>query len=351
MNSTMPWPGSGFEFAQPQAAFWLLPALGGAVLLGWLVFWRRDARARLASAALLSKIAPAVVGARSTRRAILTAIAMLLLVPALMDPRAGQGTESVTQRSIDVMVVVDVSRSMLAEDASPNRLARAKQFASDLVESVGSDRVGLIEFAGVPSLRCPLTFNHRSFRLQLESLSPQSTIRGGSMLGDAIRLASSSLGNAGAAQGKGKVIVIFSDGEDMESEPVEAAAVAATEHGIRVVTVGIGDAREGARIPIDERGARKYVVHEGEEVWSRMNPTLLKEVADAGNGYFVEAGAAQADMVQLAGLLAMGLERESREPTEVLSKQPLFQLFAALALVLLVAESLVGGRTTSGVTA
>ena len=181
--------GTGFEFLRPDAAIWLVAASACALLLAWLTVWRRRARARLADEATLARVAPSVARARSGTRALLLAAAIAVLVPALMDPRMGAGTETVEQRSIDVMVVVDVSRSMLAEDVTPNRLARAKQFAADLVEAIGSDRVGLIEFAGVPSLRCPLTFNHRTFRLQLDALSPQSTVRGGSMLGDAIRLA------------------------------------------------------------------------------------------------------------------------------------------------------------------
>ena len=328
------------EFAAPSAAVWFVAAVACAALLAWLVAWRRRARAALADARLLERIAPGVANARSGLRAALLGGAILMLVPALMDPRGGARTEKVEQRSIDVMVVVDVSRSMLAEDAAPNRLARAKQFAADLVESVGSDRVGLIEFAGVPSMRCPLTFNHRSFRTQLDALSPQATIRGGSMLGDAIRLAADALKNE---QG-GKAIVILSDGEDMQSEPVEAAAVAAKEHGIRVVTIGIGDPREGARIPYIEAGKRRYIVHEGQEVWSKMDPALLRQVADAGEGYFVEAGTGQADMVQLAALLSTGLEKETRERSDVSTRQPLFQVFVAIALALLVAESLIGPR-------
>ena len=330
----------GFEFSRPEGGAWFIAAAGCVALLVWLSAWRHRARARFADPVLLARIAPSLANARSGLRAALLAAALVLLVPALMDPRAGTTREPVEQRSIDVMVVVDVSRSMLAEDAAPNRLARAKQFASDLVEAVGSDRVGLIEFAGVPSLRCPLTFNHRTFRTQLEALSPQSTVRGGSMLGDAIRLATSSL----AGQGTGKAIVILSDGEDMQSEPVEAAAVAVRDHGIRVVTVGIGDTREGARIPVYERGQRRYIVHEGQEVWSRMDPRLLAQVADAGQGYFVEAGVSQADMEQVAQLLSANLEKTTRERSDVSSKQPLFQLFAGLALACLLGESLLAPR-------
>jgi Ca-activated chloride channel family protein len=231
---------------------------------------------------------------------------------------------------------------MLAEDARPDRLSRARQFATDIVDALGGDRVGLVEFAGVPALRCPLTFNHRAFLTQLDTLSPQATVRGGSLLGDAIRLAAASLDG----EGVGKVIVVLSDGEDMESEPIEAAATAAKEKGIRIVTVGIGDAREGARIPVTEgTGNRRYLVHDGQEVWTKMDPTLLAEVAKAGDGFFIDAGTGQADMSQAAALLRQGLTTKSRAQATVSTKEPLFQYLALAALVLLLLESLLPSRT------
>jgi len=340
----------GFEFLQPAGAAWMLLVALVIALLVWTAAWRRAARARFADSALLARIAPAMLGTRHALRSVLVALAALALGVALLDPRAGGRIEKVEQQGIDVMVVVDVSRSMLAEDAAPDRLTRAKQFASDLVESLGSDRVGLIEFAGVPAMRCPLTFNHRSFRTQLEALSPQATVRGGSLLGDAIRLAAESLGGEAAgdaagegavADGVGRAIVVLSDGEDMESAPVEAAATAATERGIRIVTIGLGNKTEGARIPLDGPGSRRYLVHEGQEVWTKMDPRLLAEVAEAGDGFFVEAGTGQADMREVADLLAAGMERQSRERRDVSIKTPLFQAFAVLALLALVVESLV----------
>lgn len=331
-----------FEFARPDSFAWLILAAIAAIALMASVFWRRRAMARLADAPLLPILAPKVVGARAGLKASLLVAALLAIAVALADPRGGERVEAVEQRGIDVMVVMDVSRSMLAQDATPDRLTRAKQFAADLVDALGSDRVGLIEFAGVPAMRCPLTFNHRAFLTQLDLLSPRSTVRGGSMLGDAIRLASASLADEGA----GKAIIVLSDGEDMESEPVEAAAVALKERGVRTIAIGLGDKADGARIPVpDGAGAgTRYLVHEGQEVWSRMNPTLLTQVAEAGDGFFVEAGTSQADMRQIAAFLATKLEKRSQERADVTSKDPLFQLLALGALGALVGASLVHVR-------
>jgi Ca-activated chloride channel family protein len=334
-------PFGSLEFARTSSLAWLGLAGIAAIALAAAVAWRRRALARLADAPLLALIAPRIVGARAGLRAALAVLALASIALALGDPRAGERLEKVEQRGIDAMIVVDVSRSMLAEDATPDRLTRAKQFAADLVDALGSDRVGLVEFAGVPALRCPLTFNHRAFLSQLELLSPQSTVRGGSMLGDAIRLAASSLSDEGA----GKAIIVLSDGEDMESEPVEAAATAAKEHGIRTISVGIGDKSEGARIPVsDGSGRKRFLVHEGQEVWTKMDPSLLTKVAEAGEGFFVEAGTSQADMRQVAAFLSTKLEKRELERADVTTKDPLYQWLAALALAALVADAFVRPR-------
>lgn len=328
---------TGFDFLAPDAGWWFAAVAVVVALLAARAAWRRRARAAFAEAPLLARIAPEALRSRGLLRDALFVCALVAIVLALMDPRGTGGVEQVEQRGVDAMVVVDVSRSMLAEDAAPDRLVRAKQFALDLVDALASDRVGLIEFAGVPAMRCPLTFNHRAFASQLETLSPQSTVRGGSMLGDAIRMASSALADSPT----GKVIVVLTDGEDMESDPVEAAATAAADHGIRTVTIGIGDSAEGARIPIPSREGKRYLVHEGREVWTRMDPTLLRSVADAGDGFFVEAGTGQVDMREVADAMMAGLEQAGRERVDVSSRTPLFQWFAGLALLLLVVEGLV----------
>jgi len=330
-------------FVNPEGFLWLLvPALAAALLV-LEARWRRGALRRLADAALLARIAPGVLGARTTLRATLVLLAMALVAVALADPRGRTTGAEVEQRGVDLMVVVDVSRSMLAEDVAPDRLGRARQFAEDLVEALGSDRVGLVEFAGVPAVRCPLTFNHRAFLTQLSLLSPKSSARGGSMLGDAIRLAAESLDGDGG----GRAIVVLSDGEDMESEPVEAAAAAYRERGIRTIAIGIGDSAEGARIPIVEGGVRRYLVHDGKEVWSRMDPTLLAAVAEQGGGFFVGAGTAQADMGEVARALARLLESTSRERASIAVREPLFQWLALAALLVLLAESALRPRGAS----
>jgi Ca-activated chloride channel family protein len=253
--------------------------------------------------------------------------------------------EQVQRHGMDTIFVIDVSRSMLAGDASPSRLERAKQFAIDASEALEGDRVGLVDFAGVAAMRTPLTLNYGAFRQAVQNLEPKSASRGGTMLGEAIRMAANSFpaGDKGA-----KAIIVLSDGEDMDSKPAEAARVAFEEQGVRVFTVGIGDSRDGARIPVTgPDGQRRYLVHDGQEVWSRMNPDTLRDIAKTGGGAFIPAGTAQLDMAAVYHDSLAGLDRVDQESNLVKRQTPRFQWPAAAALLLLVLESLITDRRTA----
>jgi Ca-activated chloride channel family protein len=267
---------------------------------------------------------------------------MVALSLALMDPRWGMQVEQVQRHGMDTIFVIDVSRSMLAEDATPSRLERAKQFATDASEALEGDRVGLVDFAGVPAVRTPLTLNYAAFRQAVQDLTPKASARGGSMLGDAIRLAVNSFP---VADKGARAIVMLSDGEDMGSQPVEAARRAFEESGVRVFTVGIGDARDGARIPVEGRnGERDFVKKDGQQVWSKMSPDTLREVAQAGGGAFIPAGTAQLDMAAVYHDNLAGLDRVDHESSVVKRQTPRFQWFAGAALLLLLVESLISDR-------
>jgi Ca-activated chloride channel family protein len=259
-----------------------------------------------------------------------------------MDPRWGMEVEQVRRRGMDTIFVIDVSRSMLAGDATPSRLERAKQFAIDASEALEGDRVGLVDFAGVAAIRTPLTLNYAAFRQAVQGLEPKAAARGGSMLAGAIRLAAESFPAAGDGS---RAIIILTDGEDMGSDPAEAARQALEEHGARVFTVGIGDTRDGARIPMtDTDGQRRFLVHEGQEVWSRMDADTLREIAQSGGGAFVPAGTAQVDMAAFYRDALGNLDRIEQDASLVKRQTPRFQWFAGAALLLLVAESLITDR-------
>lgn len=336
----------GFAFANPGAARWAWAVLAIAILVIVRERGRRRALERFADSPLLASIAPRATGWRPVLRAALAVAALALLVPALMDPRWGAQVEEVRRRGADVFFVVDVSRSMTAQDASPNRLQRARDLVDETVESLGGDRVGLIEFAGTASLRVPLTLNYGSFRQSLAELRPLSGTRGGTALANAIRIAADSFPKASAGS---RAVVILSDGEDLSSgaegdDPV-AAAREALEAGVHVYCIGIGDPVEGARIPVSRNAdGVRYLVHEGQEVWTKMVESTLRDVAIAGEGAFLPAGTERVDMARAYAQTVGALERQESDAAIVTRRTPRFQWLAGTAFACLLAGALMPAR-------
>jgi len=323
-----------FEQLDSLHLLWLV--LAAALLLAWAIRARRRGLALFAEARLLASLAPQASLPRHVLQGLLRVAALMLLVGALIDPRWGVRYEDVKRRGIDIMFVVDVSRSMLAQDVQPNRLERAKQFVADTVEVLAGDRVGLITFAGVPAVKCPLTIDYGAFRLSLQELSTESSSRGGSLLGDALRLA----GESFTEESKDfKCVIVLSDGEDQESYPVEAAQALLEENNLRTFTVGIGDAREGARIPLPSGETGGFVTYQGQQVWSKMNPDVLRDTALAGGGAFVPAGTGVVNMADLYEQKIATSGGETTQTSRIKLYEPRFQWPAGAALVLLLIES------------
>lgn len=315
----------------------LLMAIGAAAL----VRAQRRLR-RFADPALLRELSVGSSPRRAWLRLLLGGAALALVVVAAADVRWGVVTVESRRRGLDVMFVLDLSRSMLATDARPDRLSRAKQLIADVVERLPDDRVGLIGFAGDAAVACPLTLNHDAFRIALEETDVRDAGRGGSMLGDAIRAAGECFTDPTP---EGKLIVVVSDGEDHGSEPLDAAAVVRRERGARVFTVGLGDERDGGRIPSGaggRAGSGSYLTHEGREVITKMDAKALAAIATAGEGAFVPVGTTSGDAGPILQRLLVDSERRAVEGAQVRRHVPRYQWFAGAALCLLVIEMLIG---------
>lgn len=317
------------------------------VAIGSIALVRAQRRLRrFADPALLRTLSVGASPRRAWLRLLLGGAALALVVVAAADVRWGVVTVEARRRGLDVMFVLDLSRSMLATDARPDRLSRAKQLIADVVERLPEDRVGLIGFAGDAAVTCPLTLNHDAFRIALEETDIRDAGRGGSMLGDAIRAAGECFTDPSP---EGKLIVVISDGEDHGSEPLDAAAVVRRERGARVFTVGLGDEREGGRIPVSGSGRSGYLTHEGQEVITKMDAKSLAAIATAGEGAFVPIGTTSGDAGPILQRLLVDSERRAVEGTQVRRHVPRYQWFVGAALLLLVVDMLVGaGRRSNG---
>jgi Ca-activated chloride channel family protein len=298
-------------------AWWLLPVV--ACLFVMARRRRQSAALRFAEPALLVRLLPSSSALRGGCKAAMVLAALGLLVAGAARPRWGVELETVRARGVDLFVLLDVSRSMLADDVAPNRLGRAKSDIRDLLEHLEGDRVGLIVFAGAAIVTVPLTTDHRYFLDVLDEVGPASAPRGGTLIGDAIRKAVESLE---PRADRDQVIVLITDGEDHDSYPAEAARQAA-ERGIKIFAIGLGDLEEGRRIPVrDEQGNQSYLRHEGHEVWSKMNEKSLSEMALSTGGAYVPARTRVYDLGQVyrdhfarltRGELAAQTQRRSRD--------------------------------------
>ena len=320
---------------------WLTPLLG-------LLFWharrkRKQALRSFADASLLEKLNPGfrVAGRRTKEALFLLAVAAIIL--ALARPAWNRVPIEITRRGRDVVFLIDVSRSMLAEDLRPNRLERAKLAVLDGVSKLGGDRVALIVFAGASAVKCPLTLDYGFFRMALEDVSPEGVPVGGTLIGDAVRKALAEVFDNKASQYRD--LVLITDGEDHESFPVEAAREAG-KRGIRLIAIGLGDENVGRRIPYtNERGEQTFLKYKGQEVWSRLDAsTLRKMAAETPGGRYLNVATGAIDFGDVYQQLIATAERRDIESETVERYEEKFQLFLAIGFLLLCGEAMVSER-------
>ena len=328
-------------FAHPQM-LWLLAAV--VPLLAWFLVWawrkKQAMIAQFVQSRLLAQLTVGVSARRQKLRLVFLGAAVALILFALARPQLGFAWEEVHQRGLDILVAVDTSRSMLATDVAPNRLARAKLAALDLMRAARSDRLGLIAFAGTAFLQCPLTLDDNAFAESVNYLDVDTIPQGGTAIAEAIDTAIRAFKES---EDNHKILVLFTDGEDHEAGVLEAAARAA-DAGILVFPVGVGTL-EGDRLRVvDEQGKTTYLSDfDGQTVVSKLNMQLLEQIAAKTKG----------DLLRLSGPDPLKLLYEVRlaplprsEHAARLFRQyyERFQWPLGLAIFLLLAEMFVNER-------
>ena len=248
-------------------------------------------------------------------------------------PQWGRVTEKTVDRSRNVVVAIDVSRSMLAQDVRPNRLERAKADVADLIDSLDGDRCALVAFRRTGIAVCPLTTDHAYLRSALEQLSPESASRGETDLGSAIRAALDALDPAADDH---NAIILISDGGDLRGEALQNAEIA-KKRGIPIFTVGIGDPKRGAAIPSEDgRGEQKF---QGQPVKVKLEEAALKAIAEASKGRYVPLATAGTAETTLGAIYRRFLRqvaaKEQNEEAERAAER--YQIFLIPGLILLIA--------------
>lgn len=305
-------------------------ALAAAVpVLG--LFWAFLRARREKALAKLTLSVPRSPAAGLQMGLVLSGLGLTLLAAAR--PQWGKTTERTVERSRNVVVAIDVSRSMLAQDVRPNRLERAKADVADLIDSLDGDRCALVAFRRTGVVICPLTTDHGYLRSALEQLTPESAPRGETDLGSAIR---ASLGALDPAADDHNAIILISDGGDLRGEALQNAELA-KRRKVPIFTVGIGDPKHGAELPdADGRGVQKF---QGRAVTVRLEEAALKAIAEASRGRYVPLATAGTAETTLGAIYRRFLRqvaaREQNEESERVAER--YQLFLVPGLALLIA--------------
>lgn len=327
-------------------ALWLLFVVP-AVLLPvyiWCFLQKAKALKILACNEMLKKINVSVSLKKQVFKALLLTAGFVSIVIALTEPKWNPQAQKIKRQGRDVCILLDTSRSMLAEDIRPNRLERSKIAIRDLLETLRGDRIAIVTFAGNSTVKCPLTQDYAFVRMALVDISTQSSSRGGTMIGDAIRKAIEEVFDKQSR--KYKDIILITDGEDHDSFPVQAAEKADAD-GIRIIAVGLGDEDQGSRIPITgPNGERTFLKYNGKEVWSKVDGDMLREVVyatDSGKYLSVEPGTTL-DLGKIYESLIASAEKREIESTTMLKYDEKFQIFVALGLALIICEVFISER-------
>lgn len=326
-----------FEF------FYWLPL---AVPLAWALFAllrrRRRALAQLVDPALLVVLAPAWNPARAKSRLWLRLCALVLLVLALARPQWGFHWEDVRRKGLDLMVVLDTSRSMMASDIKPSRLQQAKWGVRDLLRNLHGDRVGLVPFAGSSILQCPLTIDYAAFTMTLDDIYSGIIPRGGTALEQALRTAAAAFPANGTAD---RVILLVTDGEDHEGDPLKFLPEL-KEKNIRVYTIGIGTL-EGEMVPGGEGQDAYFKDRQGQIVKTTLKEDVLQKLALGTGGTYVRSAPGDTGLERVFNESINNLKRSEQETRSAKIYEERFVWLVVAALLLLAWEALLSDRRKS----
>ncbi|HKJ05863.1 MAG TPA: VWA domain-containing protein [Flavobacteriaceae bacterium] len=331
-----------YQLEEPTYFIYLaiIPVL--LVLFLFTFWWKRKKQKQFATKELLKKLTPEKSVFKPYLKVIVLSLSIFFLVVALVNPKMGTKLETVKRQGVDIVFALDVSKSMLAEDIAPSRLEKAKQIVNKIIDKLGSDRVGIIIYAGNSYPLLPITTDHAAAKMFLQNANPNLVSSQGTAINEAIERGITYFDNN---EQTNRFLFIISDGEDHEENTIEAAKEA-VKQGIKIYTVAIGTAT-GGPIPIPSvDGNVSYKKNkEGEVVITKMQENILRNIADEGNGKFIDGNKTQKTINFVEDLLIKA-EKSEFETTQFADYKDQFQWFLGLAILFLIIDVLLLEKKT-----
>ncbi|WP_339659333.1 VWA domain-containing protein [uncultured Polaribacter sp.] len=315
--------------------FYLLAIIPAMIVVFLLVlWWKKRTQRKFSNLSLLKKLAPNSSVFKSTLKLIMLLLGITFLVISLVNPKMGSKLKTIKREGVDIVFALDVSKSMLAEDIAPNRLEKAKQIISKIVDNLGSDRVGIIVYAGNAYPLLPITTDHAAANMFLQNANPDMVSSQGTAINEALDLAKTYYNDD---EQTNRFLVIISDGEDHQEETKQMAQDLANK-GIKIYTVGVGT-EKGAPIPMrvgnSMIGYKKD--NKGETVITQRKPEILEGIADAANGTYIDGNVTEKPVKEISDIIATAQKSEF-ETKQFSDYKDQFQWFLGIALLVLLLD-------------
>jgi Ca-activated chloride channel family protein len=313
------------------------------VLFVILQIWKKSTQRKFADLALLKRLTPDRSNFKSTLKLIFVLLGIASLTMALVNPKIGTKLETVKREGVDIVFAVDVSKSMLAEDIAPNRLEKAKRLVSEIINQLASDRIGIIAYAGQAFPQLPITTDYGAAKMFLQNMNTDMLSSQGTAINQAIELASTYYDDE---EQTNRVLFIISDGEDHSQGNVSNAVEDATNEGIRIFTIGVGKTK-GAPIPLKRNGIVESLKkdNQGEVVITKLNEEVLQEIADEGNGEYINGENTEEAVAFIKEQLNQ-MDKKEFEAKQFAEFKDQFQWFLGAGLLFLFLDIFVLDRKT-----
>ena len=313
--------------------FYLLAVLPVLIVVFLLLqVWRKRTRNNFANESLLKRLTPDRSKFKSALKLFFLLLGLAFLTLGLVNPKIGTKLETVKREGVDIVFAIDVSKSMLAEDIAPNRLEKTKRLVSEIINQLASDRIGIIAYAGQAFPQLPITTDYGAAKMFLQSMNTDMLTSQGTAIDQAIELATTYYNDS---EQTNRVLFIISDGEDHSGESTLDAVENATEEGIRIFTIGVGKTK-GAPIPIKRKGVVESLKKnsQGETVITKLDESFLKEIANDGNGEYIN-GSDTEEAVTFIREQLLQMDKKEFEAKQFAEFKDQFQWFLGIGLLFL----------------
>jgi len=323
-----------FRFGNINNLYFLIAIPVLLILLIFIIYRKRKDLNRFGDREIITQLMPEASSGRPVIKYVIQILAVIALIIGIARPQFGSKLREVKREGVEIIIALDVSNSMLAEDIQPNRLERAKQAIAKLVDQMVNDKIGLIVFAGNAYIQMPITTDYVSAKMFLSTISPEIVPVQGTAIGSAIELGTKSFTPMAESS---KALIVITDGENHEDDAVQAAQLAA-EKDIKVHTIGIG-LPEGAPIPVTNPSEQKTYLkdRDGNIVVSKLNERMLQQIADAGNGVYIRSTDTRLGLNTVFDEINK-MEKQEMDVRIYSDYDERFQYAFGLALILLLAD-------------